>query len=343
MNTKQEIDETPKLSLYVDWRGVLRHIPLNRLKPIVMTIIKETSTTVGLLFGVSIIAFSILFMAPGDPFALLLGNQDSAASAELREAMGISQTWIGQYTSWLGNMLQGDFGTSIRSGEAVLPSVIEVTVNTLNLTMSAILLTLLVAFPIGMISALHRNVLITAPLSLFAYVISSLPIFWLGYLAVYISTVYFDYFPLASSFSDEGETQVLKFLFPVLVLGLGSGLISEIVRYVRLEVSRVMDEEYIRTARAKGASIWKHAYKEAFLLPVSEIIASKIPFFLGGAIIVEQIFNWHGMGRMAWQAAQDRDFPVILCITLVAALLVRGGSLLQKVVYIIVNPRASHE
>ncbi|MDH3326180.1 MAG: ABC transporter permease, partial [Gammaproteobacteria bacterium] len=262
--------------------------PVYRLQPMLATLFREMAITFSLLLGVSIVSFSIIYFSPGDPFALLLGNQDSAASAELRESMGISQTWIGQYTSWLGNILQGDFGSSIRTGKEVLPSVIEVTVNTLYLTLTAICLTLLIAFPIGLISALQRNILITAPISLLAYVISSLPIFWLGYIAVYVSTVYFDYFPLSSSFSDEGETQVLKFLLPVVVLGLGSGLISEIVRYVRLEVSRVMEEEYIRTARAKGASVWKHAFKEAFLLPVSEIVTSKIPFFLGGAIIVEQ-------------------------------------------------------
>lgn len=313
-------------------------------KPVLVTIAKELLVTMSLLFGVSLVAFTILFMAPGDPFALLLGNDGSlAASEELKESLGISNSWAGQYFSWLGNIMQGDFGTSIRSGEDVFPSVFEATLNTLYLTLAAILITLSIGFPIGLISALRSESVMTRSLSVVAYAISSLPIFWLGYIAVYISTTYFDYFPLASGFSDDGEVQVLKFLFPVLVLGIGSGMISEVVRHVRLEISRVMEEEYIRTARAKGASVWKHALKEAFILPVTELVTSKIPFFIGGAIIVEQIFNWHGMGRMAWQSAQDRDFPVILCITLVAALLVRGGSLIHKIIYIIVNPRASHE
>ncbi|MDH5546925.1 MAG: ABC transporter permease [Gammaproteobacteria bacterium] len=344
MNYKQITGDMQKLGLPVWINNALNKIPAHRLGPIMETITRESLMTIALLFGVSIVAFSILFMAPGDPFAVLLGNQGSvAASGELKESLGISSSWIGQYTTWLGNMLQGDFGTSIRSGEPVLPTVIEVTINTLNLTLAAIFVTLLISYPIGLISALRKDPMVTTPISIFAYVISSLPIFWIGYMAVFISVNYFDYFPLASSFGDGDEFQWIKFLFPVLVLGLGSGLISEVVRHVRFEISRVMEEEYIRTARAKGAKVWKHAMKEAFILPITEIVSSKIPFFLGGAIIVEQIFNWHGMGRMAWQAAQDRDFPVILCITLVAALLVRGGSLLQKVIYIIVNPRASHE
>ena len=110
-----------------------------------------------------------------------------------------------------------------------------------------------------------------------------------------------------------------------------------------LTSSLSFSEEYILTARAKGASIWKHSFKEGFLLPITEIIASKIPFILGGAVVVEQVFNWPGMGRMAWQAAQDRDYPLIMGITVIAAIIVRLGSLFQRVVLIIVNPRASQE
>jgi peptide/nickel transport system permease protein len=108
-------------------------------------------------------------------------------------------------------------------------------------------------------------------------------------------------------------------------------------------MSRVLSEDYIRTARAKGSTVWKHAFKEGFLIPVTEIVASKIPFILGGTVIVEQVFNWPGMGRMAWQAALDRDFPVIMGIAVLAAVFVRTGSLLQRFVYIAVNPGASRE
>jgi peptide/nickel transport system permease protein len=105
----------------------------------------------------------------------------------------------------------------------------------------------------------------------------------------------------------------------------------------------VLAEDYVRTARAKGASVWLHAFKEGFLIPVTEIIAAKIPFILGGAVVVEQVFNWPGMGRMAWQAAQDRDYPVIMGIAIAAAVFVRAAALLQRVVCRMVNPRAFHE
>ena len=132
-------------------------------------------------------------------------------------------------------------------------------------------------------------------------------------------------------------------MLPALVLGLSNGTMGEVVRHLRAELSRVFSEEYITTAQAKGASVWKHSFKEGFLIPIIEIIAAKIPFILGGAVVVEQVFNWPGMGRMAWQAAQDRDYPLIMGITLLAAIIVRIGSLLQSVVYIMVNPRSSKE
>ena len=119
--------------------------------------------------------------------------------------------------------------------------------------------------------------------------------------------------------------------------------IALIARVMRASVLEALGEDYIRTARAKGAPVWRHAFKEGFLIPVTEIMSAKIPFLLGGAVIVEQVFNWPGMGRMAWQAAQDRDFPVIMGIALLAAAFVRLGNLLQRVVFTAVNPRASQE
>jgi len=170
-----------------------------------------------------------------------------------------------------------------------------------------------------------------------------LPVFWLGYVAIYLVSRQLGVFPLVSQASAPTERAWLYSLLPICVLGLGNGTVSEVVRYLREELSRVMAEDYIRTARAKGASVWRHAFREGLLIPMTEIVASKIPFILGGAVIVEQVFNWPGMGRMAWQAAQDRDFPAIMGIAMVAATLVRTGSLLQRVVYVAVNPRASQQ
>ncbi len=317
---------------------------LSAIRPILLLICKELAIAGLLLLGVSFIVFIILFLSPGDPFSLLLKGQmaSDTIGAGTREALRVPAAWYAQYLSWLSNILRGNFGTSIRTGLPVLSEVIRVGINTLYLTIGSMLVTLLLAVPIAILSARRGMTVFNWTSTIFTYIVSALPVFWFGYIVIYISMHQFGLFPLAFGSSSQ-KIGWLYFMPPVLVLGIGNGTISEVVRYLREEMERVFSEDYIRLARAKGASIWKHSLKEGFLIPITEIIASKIPFILGGAVVVEQVFNWPGMGRMAWQAAQDRDYPLIMGITIVAAIIVRIGSLIQSVVYIIVNPRASQK
>jgi peptide/nickel transport system permease protein len=129
------------------------------------------------------------------------------------------------------------------------------------------------------------------------------------------------------------------FLVPVVVLGLGNGTVSEVTRHLRTHLQGVLGEDYIRTARAKGASLWRHLYKDGFVMPLSSLLANKIPYVLGGAIVVEQVFNWPGMGRLTWQAAADRDYPTLLGVTLLASLIVRAGHIVKEAVQVAVNPQ----
>jgi peptide/nickel transport system permease protein len=316
------------------------------IRPIALALSRELMITLLLLLGVSFVVFIILYLSPGDPFSVLLEGQLSTAEARagLREAMGLPKSWVAQYLSWLTGMLQGNFGTSIRTGLPVLKEVLRVGLNTLVLTIGSLFVTLLIAVPTALYSAVRGTNKISWPLTMFSYVISALPVFWLGYIVIYFFTHKLGLFPMAFGYSSGAHKfSWLYALLPIFVLGLGNGTVSEIIRCLRDEMGRVMSEDYIRTARAKGASVWKHSFKEGLLIPVTEIIAAKIPFILGGAVIVEQVFNWPGMGRMAWQAAQDRDYPVIMGIAILAAVFVRMGSLFQSVVYVAVNPRASKE
>jgi len=316
------------------------------IRPIALVLSRELMITALLLLGVSFVVFIILFASPGDPFSLLLEGQlpTAEARAGVREAMGVSRTWYMQYLSWVAGMLTGNFGTSIRMGLPVLPEVVRVGLNTLFLTVGSLIVTLLIAVPIALYSAVRGTDRISWPLTISSYILSALPMFWLGYIVIYFFTHKLGLFPVAFGFSTGPQKyRWLYHLLPIFVLGVGNGTISEVIRFLRQELGRVMAEDYIRTARARGASVWKHAFKEGLLIPVTEIVASKIPFILGGAVIVEQVFNWPGMGRMAWQAAQDRDYPVIMGIAILAAVLVRMGSLFQRMVYVAVNPRASKE
>jgi peptide/nickel transport system permease protein len=290
------------------------------------------------------VVFAILYLAPGDPLNVLLEGQSprSELALGMREALGVPRTWYGQYTAWFGKLLQGDFGNSIRTGLPVLPELARVGVNTLILTLGSLLFTLLIAAPIAVHAAANGDTAGNTAATLAAYVLSAAPVFWFGYIVVYVSIHQFGVFPLVSGTAARQHAWVY-FLVPIFVLGVASGTLAEMIRHLREELSRVLAEDYIRTARAKGAPVWRHAFKEGFLIPVTEIMSAKIPYLLGGAVIVEQVFNWPGMGRMAWQAAQDRDYPVIMGIALVAAAFVRLGNLLQRVVFTAVNPRASKE
>ncbi len=314
-------------------------------KAIASVLSQELVTTAALLLGVSLVVFLILYLAPGDPFAALLGgrNLSGAERDAAFDALGIPRTWYGQYLAWVGHVLQGDFGISMRSGQPVARELFSSGMNTLFLTVGSLIVTLGVAVPIAAYAAVQPASLRARAGILLVYLVSALPTFWLGYMLIYFFTRKLGLFPILSGSDETQEYSWLFALLPVVLLGLGNGALSEIVRYLREEISRVMSEEYVRTARAKGASVWRHAYKEALLLPVSQIIAAKMPFVLGGAIIVEQVFNWPGLGRIAWQAAQDRDYPVIMAITLLAALVVRLGSFMHRAVYVAVNPRASQQ
>ncbi len=309
---------------------------LAAIKPVSRVLARELAVTALLLFGVSVVVFAILYLAPGDPLNVLLEGQSprSELALGMREALGVPRTWYGQYAAWFGKMLQGNFGNSIRTGLPVLPELARVGVYTLTLTLGSLALTLLIAVPIAVHTAAHGDTAGNTAATIAAYILSAVPVFWFGYIVVYVFIHQFGMFPLISGTAVKQEHAWLYFLVPIFVLGIASGTLSEMIRHLREELSRVLAEDYIRTARAKGAPVWRHAFKEG---------SAKIPFLLGGAVIVEQVFNWPGMGRMAWQAAQDRDFPVIMGIALVAAAFVRFGNLLQRVVFTAVNPRASKE
>jgi peptide/nickel transport system permease protein len=315
---------------------------LAAIKPVSRVIVRELGATALLLFGVSIVVFAIIYLAPGDPFSAMLEDPAPGAGG-VQTALSVPHTWYGQYIAWFSKVLQGDFGTSTRTGLAVLPEIVRVGINTLYLTLGSLVLTVLIAVPIAVHAAARGDTPGNTAATIVAYVLSAVPVFWFGYIVVYVFIHKFGMFPLISGTATNQEHVWLFFLVPIFVLGVASGTLSEMIRHLREELSRVLADDYIRTARAKGAAVWRHAFKEGFLIPVTEIMSAKIPFLIGGAVIVEQVFNWPGMGRMAWQAAQDRDFPVIMGIALLAAAFVRFGSLVQRIVFTAVNPRASRE
>ena len=296
---------------------------LTSIRPIALVLARELMITGLLLIGVSFVVFIILYLSPGDPFSVLLEGQMPTESARegIREAMGVQKAWYGQYLSWLGNMLQGNFGNSIRTGLPVLGEVLRVGFNTLVLTLGSLLITLVIAVPIALHSARHGMTRLTWPFTIGSYIISALPVFWLGYIVIYFFTHKLGVFPMAFGFATGGK-KWLYALLPIIVLGIGNGTISEVIRSLREEMARVLDEDYIRTARAKGLVetliLKRHAIKNA-MLPVLTVTGIEFAFLMGGLVVTEQVFNLNGLGLLFVQAVAHRDYTLTQALVLLVA------------------------
>ena len=309
------------------------------LKRIGNSLLREAVRSGGLLLVVTFAMFALLSLAPGDPVSMYV-NVQSLSPEEVeavRHEFGLDRSFPVRYGAWIARIARGDFGTSLRSGRPVAQELWDTGWRTLLLTGSAMALTLLFSSVTAYLSATDRNRTWASVLTAAGYALSGVPVYWLGYVVIYVATTRFDVFPVMSGTSTSGAWAM--FLVPVLVLGLGNGTVSEVTRHLQGHLETVLTEDYIRTARAKGARLWRHLYKDGFVMPLSSLVASKTPYMLGGAVIVEQVFNWPGMGRLAWQAALDRDYPVLLGITLVAALVVRVGHMLKEATQVAVNPQ----
>ncbi len=310
------------------------------MKRVVRALFWESARTALLLVLVTAAMFALLDSAPGDPVALYVNVQGLSPQEvdAVRHELGLDRSLPVRYGAWLRRMVQGDLGTSLRSGRPVTLELWRTGWRTVLLAGSAMLLTLVFAATSASLTALRRAPLLASILTALGTVLSGLPVFWLGYLAIYVSTQHFGVLPLMMGESSS-EHGWLLFLVPVVVLGLGNGTVSEITRHLRTHLQGVLQEDYIRTARAKGASLWRHLYKDGLVMPLSSVLANKVPYVLGGAIVVEQVFNWPGMGRLAWQAASDRDYPILLGVTLVSAVIVRAAHIVKQTVQVAVNPQ----
>ena len=306
---------------------------------IARSLVREASRSGAFLILVSLAMFALLNLAPGDPLSMYV-NIQSLSPEEVeaaRHELGLDRSFPVRYGAWLGRMARGDLGTSLRSGRSVAADLWDTGYRTVLLTGAAMVLTLLFSALTAYLAAMDRHPAWAAALMAFGYVISGLPVYWLGYLVIYVATTQFQVFPVMMGTGEPGGWAF--FFVPVAVLGLGNGTVSEVTRHLHTHLDHVLAEDYIRTARAKGVRLWRHVYKDGLVMPLSSLVASKIPYMLGGAIVVEQVFNWPGMGRLTWQAALDRDYPVLLGVTLLAAVIVRAGHIIKEAVQVAVNPQ----
>jgi peptide/nickel transport system permease protein len=286
------------------------------------------------LLGVSFVVFFILFLT-GDPAAVMLPPEATAEDIQrFRESMGFNDPFFVQYGRFLFGAMRGNFGTSIRHGEPAFTLVVDRMPATFELAGAALVIALLLAIPAGIVSAVRRNTIIDYISTVVALLGQSMPTFWLGIMLILFFSVQFQALPS----SGRGTWQHL--VLPAITLGLFTT--ARITRLTRSGMLEVLNQDYIRTARAKGVSdppvVWKHALKNA-AIPIVTIVGIELGTLLGGSVITETIFAWPGVGRLSVQAIYNRDYPVVQAAVFLLAATFIVVNLLVDVVYTYLDPR----
>ena len=286
------------------------------------------------LLGVSFVVFGILFLT-GDPALVLLPPDASIEDiAKFRKEMGFEDPFFVQYGRFLYGALRGDFGQSIRHGEPAFELVMERMPATFELAGAALLIALCLAIPAGFVSAVRRNSIIDYISTVIALLGQSMPTFWLGIMLILLFSVQWNLLP------SSGRGGWENMLLPAVTLGLFTT--ARITRLTRSGMLEVLNQDYIRTARAKGVAnppvVWKHALKNA-AIPIVTIVGIELGTLLGGSVITETIFAWPGVGRLSVQAIYNRDYPVVQAAVFTLAATFVLVNLVVDVIYTYLDPR----
>jgi peptide/nickel transport system permease protein len=307
-------------------------------------------SAVPLLFGLLTFTFFIIRLAPGDPTAMYIrGDVDPHYAEQLRATLGLNDPLPVQYVKWLRGVMSGELGTSFSLNDEVVDILARTIPNTMMLTFFALVLNFGIGIVLGVVSALRRGRTVDHLLNVVALFLYSIPEFWLGLMLILGVSLNLDLLPASGIHSPLAQflstweylwDLIQHMVLPVFVLGVASAAATG--RYMRGSLLEVIQQDYIRTARAKGLSefvvIGKHALRNA-MIPIITLFGLSLPFLLGGAVIVETVFSWPGMGKLTVDAIFARDYPVIIACTLVSGVMVIMGNLVADILYAFVDPR----
>ncbi len=306
-------------------------------------IIKRILIAIPVLFGITVIDYLIMNLA-GSPLDMLQGARISQEAVEARRiALGLDQPIYVQYLEWLRQLLRGNLGYSMKSHQAVSQMIRMYIGPTLLLMGVSLGVSLLIAIPAGIYSAVRQYSLGDYTLVSLSFLGTSVPGFFLALLCIYFFTIKLGWLPssgMSTLGKDKDALDIIRhMIMPVLVLA--TSMAGTNIRYIRSAMLEILQKDYLRTAKAKGLGrflvINKHALKNA-LIPVITIIGMQIPVLFGGAIIIEQVFSWPGLGLMTMNAIINRDYPVIMGVCLMSALVVLAANLITDILYALVDP-----
>ncbi|MDQ7783145.1 MAG: ABC transporter permease [Desulfomonilaceae bacterium] len=316
-------------------------------------ILKRLLLMIPVLLGITIISFGVMKLAPGDPVSVVTDlnpNMNKEAIERIRAYYGLDQPAYVQYAKWLKNMLMLDFGRSFApDSRPVIDKIMERIPVTLLINILSMILILAVAIPLGVMSAVKQNSVFDKGTTVFVFVGFAIPTFWLALLLMILFGVKLEWLPISGLRSltyaelsvpekvlDLGKHLVL----PVFVSSFGG--LAGMSRYMRSNMLEVIRQDYITTARAKGLDertvIFKHALRNA-LLPVITLLGLSVPGLIGGSVIFETIFAIPGMGQLFYQSVMSRDYPTVMGILVIGAVLTLVGNLLADVMYSVADPR----
>jgi peptide/nickel transport system permease protein len=311
---------------------------------VALYVLRRLIQAVAVLFIVSVVTFGLIHSAPGGPAMLANPELSSEQVAQMTEELELDDPIIVQYLRWLGNVLQGDFGNSYSAIKPVTTVIAERLPNTAILAFTALTLAVVIEIPVGVLCALRRNSPLDRIVAALSFMGISVPVFWLGIMLIILFSLRLGWLPSGGmntvGESDSIRDRVEHLILPVMVLCIGN--LAELIRYTRSGMIAVLQEDYMRTARAKGLSqravLLGHGLRNA-MIPVVTVIAIMIPRALGSAAITETVFSWPGMGRLAVESATNRDYPVVLGVTMTVALITVICSLLVDILYGVLDPR----
>lgn len=299
------------------------------------------------LLGVSAIVFALIHFVPGDPVRIALGTRfDPDVYEALVRRSGLDRPIVEQYFSWLGSALQGDLGVSFRSGQPVTGLVLERLPATLTLAGAALVIAIVVGVPLGVISAVRSGSKLDYAATFASQVGVSVPDFWAGIMYILLFSLALGWLPPSGyvSLFEDPVGWLSHLILPALSVGLVSG--SIIFRFVRSSVLEALNQDYTRMARAKGLSrrkvLWDHVLPNAWI-PIVTVVGLQLGFLLGGVVVVEILFAWPGIGRLAYLAVGDRDFTVLQGTVLYIAFMFLLVNLVVDIVYGWLDPRVRYD
>jgi len=311
-------------------------------------VIRRLLYAIPTLFGISVIVFLITRLAPGDPIRLYTFGALNVTEEDiqgLRAYYGLDQPLASQYVNWITKVVRGDFGMSLIYHQPALGLLFERMGATLQLAFSALFLQLVIGIPLGVIAALRRGSWVDNVIRVFGVIGHAIPQFWLGLMAIILVSVTLRLLPSQGVLTVGKDIwdipdRIRHIIMPAFVLALAG--IANYSRYLRTETLDVIGQDYVRTARSKGLRertvVYVHALRNA-LIPMVTALGGLLAVLVSGALVVEQVFTWPGVGQFTYAAARQKDYPVIMAGVMVASTLLVLSYLIRDIAYAIVDPR----